>query len=171
MNKIITSIVLVAIMTACAPSIEMGQGDHVQPAPVETIAAEETAADPIIISTSEPEQELQLQPVSVRDDLEMQIDYCLDAMHLTDDDPIEVYRFNELTAEILENRKGKWIVEILHGVVDNEDGDGTCEDGYYISYRDIPGAYPGRHIRTISIYNPENNSIDDILERFDFVLD
>ena len=90
---------------------------------------------------------------------------------------IKVYDASELTAETLESRKGTTIVERCIGIVtDKQSGDGAVlnlpEDcGYYISYR---GIYlpisDGTVILSYMVYNPDNNYIDDIMERYDFIL-
>ena len=79
----------------------------------------------------------------------------------------ELYDSSELTADILESRKGTTIIERCIGFVTNgQTGDGAilnaADKNYnYISYRSIV---------TYLIYNPDNNYIDDITERYDFVI-
>lgn len=89
---------------------------------------------------------------------------------------IEVYDSSELTLEMLQNRDGKIIIEKCIGVVENSDGDGrvlNCADPdyYYISYRSVEDFQEGDTILTYFIYNPDTNYTDDILERFDYVID
>lgn len=90
---------------------------------------------------------------------------------------IKVYDASELTAEELESRKGTTVVERCIGIVtDKQSGDGTIlnlpEDcGYYISYRDIYlPISDGTVMLSYMVYNPDNNYIDDIMERYDFIL-
>ena len=91
---------------------------------------------------------------------------------------VELYDCSELTVDILENRKGTTVVERCIGLVtDKEAGDGMIlnlpEDcGYYIGYRNIylPIA-EGTVMLSYMVYNPKSNYIDDIIERYDFVLD
>ena len=90
---------------------------------------------------------------------------------------IVVYDCSELTAEILESRKGTTIIERCIGLVtDKEAGDGrilnvASEMGDYISYRRV--YYPkteGTVILSYMVYGSDNNHIDDIVERYDFIL-
>ena len=98
-----------------------------------------------------------------------QLEYVLDSMRITDDDIIEVYD-DGLTAGILENRAGKWVIEIIYGTVVSEWGDGETDDGYYITYAGVSGVELGKRYRTFEVFNPLSGYIDDILERFDFEL-
>lgn len=89
----------------------------------------------------------------------------------------ELYDASELDAEILENRNGTVIIERCIGFVTNgQTGDGAilnaADKNYnYISYRSIDQEYcDGTVILTYLIYNPDNNYIDDITERYDFVI-
>lgn len=89
----------------------------------------------------------------------------------------ELYDSSELTADILESRKGTTIIERCIGFVTNgQTGDGAilnaADKNYnYISYRSIGQEYcDGTVILTYLIYNPDNNYIDDITERYDFVI-
>lgn len=88
---------------------------------------------------------------------------------------IVLYDCSELSAEILENRQGTTVVERCVGLVTDADaGDGkilNTTGGYYISYR---GVYhpktEGTLILSYMVYGSDNNYIDDIVERYDFVL-
>lgn len=89
----------------------------------------------------------------------------------------ELYDASELFAEVLENRNGMVIVERCIGFVTNkETGDGrvlnALDENYnYISYRSVTEDYcDGTVFVSYMIYNPENNYVDDIVERYDFVL-
>ena len=89
---------------------------------------------------------------------------------------IQIYETDDLTAEILENRNGNIIIEKTIGQVLNENGDGivlnTDDDYYnYISYRYVEGAQTGDIILTYFIYNPDTSYIDDIMDRFDYIID
>ena len=81
---------------------------------------------------------------------------------------VEVYGFSGLTAEMLENRNGKVIVEVLHGVCLDDEGNGETQEGYYLSYRSVDGFSAGKHYVTYDVYNPGTNAIDDIIARFDY---
>lgn len=91
-------------------------------------------------------------------------------------DNYELYDCSELTAEILESRKGKFIIERCIGIVTDDVGSGRLlnyenPEFYYISYRtSVKDAKKGHIILSYMVYNPENNYIDDIMKRYDFVI-
>lgn len=66
---------------------------------------------------------------------------------------------------IVENRNGKIIIVVEHGIVENPEGDGNGNLGY-IKYHEYE---PGTKINTYLIYNPDTNYWDDIIERFDYM--
>lgn len=89
----------------------------------------------------------------------------------------KLYDASELTAEILENRKGTWVIERCIGLVtDKQTGDGKLlnyadPEYYYISYRGLTEKYcDGTIVLSYMVYSPANNYTDDIIERFDFVI-
>ena len=89
----------------------------------------------------------------------------------------ELYDASKLFAEVLENRNDLVIVERRIGFVTNkETGDGrvlnALDENYnYISYRSVTEDYcDGTVFVSYMIYNPDNNYVDDIIERYDFVL-
>lgn len=91
---------------------------------------------------------------------------------------VKVYDSSEITLDLLENREGKTIVERCYGVVlDMETGDGRIINaadgaGNYISYRSVYQTHDENSIMlTYLVYNPENNYCDDIIIRYDFVLE
>lgn len=91
---------------------------------------------------------------------------------------VKVYDSSEITPDILENRAGKTIVERCYGIVlDMETGDGRIINaadgaGNYISYRSVYQTHDENSIMlTYLVYNPENNYCDDIIIRYDFVLE
>lgn len=89
---------------------------------------------------------------------------------------IEIIDSADLSLEDLENREGKIIIEKCIGVVENSDGDGKVLNCYdpdydYISYRSVEDFQVGDTILTYLIYNPDTTYTDDILERFDYVID
>ena len=96
-------------------------------------------------------------------------------------DSVVIYNSQDLTAEILENRAGtgKTVVERVIGMVTNEDrkGDGvvlntTNTEYNYISYMDVDfETRNGTIILTYLVFNPNSNYIDDVIERYDFLLD
>lgn len=98
----------------------------------------------------------------------------MEAQGLTD---YVLYDASELTAEVLENRMGTVIIERCIGFVTNgQTGDGELlnpanKDFNYISYRSVDQPYcDGTVILSYMVYNPGNNYIDDIMERYDFVV-
>lgn len=89
-------------------------------------------------------------------------------------DLIEIIDSSDLTLEELENRNGKLIIERVIGVVDDAStGKGHVIDNanYYINYSSVKGISNGNVICTYFIYNPDTNYCDDIIMRFDYVID
>lgn len=98
---------------------------------------------------------------------------------------LKIYNASDLTAEILENRNGKIIIEKAYGVVIDDEGNGRelldnndfngdyegIEDNYYISYHRVEGAKKGDIICSYFIYDPNNNGVDTIIERFDYIVE
>lgn len=88
---------------------------------------------------------------------------------------MEIVESKDLTYDMLVNRNGKTIVEKCVGVVLNEDGDGEVTNGIpdynYISYRGIEeDLQPGTVVLTYCVYNPDTTYEDDIILRYDFVI-
>lgn len=89
-------------------------------------------------------------------------------------DYIEIVNSYDLTIEELQSRNGKLIIEVVIGQVDNfVTGAGHQLDNpdYYISYKGVDGISNGNIICTYFIYNPENNYEDDIMYRYDYIID
>ena len=91
-------------------------------------------------------------------------------------DLVEIINANELTSKDLTNRNGKLIIERCVGVVeDAETGAGRVLYGDpeydYISYASVKGIRNGNIICTYFIYNPDTNYEDDIMIRFDYIID
>ena len=91
---------------------------------------------------------------------------------------VKVYDASEITLDLLGNREGKTIVERCYGIVlDMETGDGRIINaadgaGNYINYRSVYQTHDENSIMlTYLVYNPENNYCDDIIIRYDFVLE
>lgn len=85
---------------------------------------------------------------------------------------IDVVNSADLTVNELENRNGNIIIERVLGVVtDAENGDGCEFSGNYISYRSVPEISNGDVICTYLVYNPDTNYIDDIVARYDYVME
>jgi len=89
-------------------------------------------------------------------------------------DLIEIVNSPDLSMEDLAGRNGKLIIEQVVGVVtDAETGDGYIVGytDYYISYASVEGIQNGDVICSYMVYNPDNNYEDDILIRFDYIID
>lgn len=87
---------------------------------------------------------------------------------------IKVINSPDLTSEMLTSRNGKLIIEQAVGIVtDEKTGAGhLLEDpSYYISYRRVNGVQKGDIICTYFVYNPDSDYEDDILLRFDYIID
>lgn len=90
---------------------------------------------------------------------------------------IVVYDSSELSAEILENRLGQTVVERCIGIVKDVDtGEGillNTEDPNFnfISYRGVYRPISnGSVVLSYMVYSSHNNSVDNIVERYDFVI-
>lgn len=86
---------------------------------------------------------------------------------------ITMYDTANLDAETLENRNGTLIIERCIGKCADEYGNGYVLDlpDEYISYRNVENVNPGDVVLTYFIYNPDTNYVDDIMYRYDYVLD
>lgn len=78
----------------------------------------------------------------------------------------------KLTADMLEHRKSKTIIYVERdfGVVLNKSGDGQDRLGYYISYKRVRGIKFGTLVRSYFVYDPNNNYIDGIEGRCDYIV-
>lgn len=96
--------------------------------------------------------------------------HLADSLHL-----IEVVDSPDLTAEMLESRNGKILIERVIGEVLNDKGNGMVygvdPDYNYISYRYVEGANKGDVVCSYFVYNPNNNGVDDIVARYDYIID
>lgn len=87
---------------------------------------------------------------------------------------VREYNTEDLTYDILANRNGDIIIEKMIGTVVDKKGNGKLYGMgkyNYISYKGVKGIRKGDVILTICIYNPKNNYEDDIVERFDYIID
>lgn len=92
-----------------------------------------------------------------------------DKLHL-----IEILDTEEVTCEVVSNRKGSLLIERVIGVVLDDEGNGEVfvKSPYnYISYKKVEGASKGDVICTYLVYDPTTNGEDDIIERFDFIIE
>lgn len=85
----------------------------------------------------------------------------------------EIVDAENLTLEHLESRNGKIIIEKVVGVVYDDNGNGTAlfDESYYIYYGKVNNASKGDKVLSYFIYNPFNNYFDDIMIRFDHVME
>lgn len=102
-------------------------------------------------------------------------DSLLSLLEIAGAENIVLYDCSELSAEILENRQGTTIVERCIGIVTDKQTDRgvilNADDGYYISYSNV--YHPkteGTMILSYMVYGSDNNYVDDVVERYDFVL-
>lgn len=72
--------------------------------------------------------------------------------------------------EILENRKGKIIIEVIEATVLDDEGNGSDQFGFYVKY-DSKRFSKGDKVQSVFVYNPDSNYIDDILYRIDSLLE
>lgn len=88
---------------------------------------------------------------------------------------VREYYTEELSYDLLVNRGDDIIIEKSIGVVINGKKDGRIYGNgnkyNYISYRNVKGCRKGDTILTICIYNPSSKAEDDIIERFDYIID
>ena len=90
---------------------------------------------------------------------------------------IQVYDIDDLNSDILTNRSenGTIIIEKIIGQVVNANGDGvilnTTDNHNYISYKNVHDVKPGDIVLTYCIYNPDTDGEDDIMDRFDYIID
>lgn len=78
----------------------------------------------------------------------------------------------KLTATMLGYRRQKSIiyVEIDNGTVINRKKEGIDEMGYYVSYKKVKGARKGSKVLSYFIYDPNNNFMDAIEGRCDYLV-
>ena len=88
-------------------------------------------------------------------------------------DLAEIISTADLTADELEHRDGKLIIERVIGVVDDDEGNGhVLADGSYIAYKSTKcDVAKGNVVCTYFVYNPDTNAFDDVLMRFDYVIE
>ena len=67
----------------------------------------------------------------------------------------------------LGNRNGEIIVEVVHGTVLDDDGNGQLDSGYYIKYHT---GKKGDRIESIFVYSTDSTALDDIEYRQDTIL-
>lgn len=72
--------------------------------------------------------------------------------------------------EVLENRNGKIIIEVIEATVLDDDGNGSDQFGFYVKY-DLKRFSKGDKVQSVFVYNPDSNYTDDILYRVDSLLE
>lgn len=72
--------------------------------------------------------------------------------------------------EILENRNGKIIIEVIEATVLDDEGNGSDQFGFYVKY-DSKRFSKGDRVQSVFVYNPETNYVDDILYRVDSLIE
>lgn len=91
-------------------------------------------------------------------------------------DLIEIIDSNKLSLEELNSRNGKLIIERTVGTVtEAKNGDGRLLYGdpryAYINYSKVDNINNGDVICSYFIYNPDTNYEDDVLMRFDYIIE
>lgn len=76
----------------------------------------------------------------------------------------------DMVTEVLENRNGKIIIEVIEGTVLDDCGNGSDECGFYVKY-DETRFLKGDKVQSVFVYNPDTNYADDILYRVDTLID
>ena len=78
----------------------------------------------------------------------------------------------DLTPDMIEHRKGKAIIYVESdlGVVLNKNGDGQDRSGFYVCYKRVRGIRFGTMIKSYFVYDPNNNYIDGIEGRCDYII-
>lgn len=71
-----------------------------------------------------------------------------------------------LTGANTPNTYEKPIIEVIDASITDHNGNAVDQNGYYIKY-DSRKFKKGDDIRTILIYNPSTNYVDDIIYRLD----
>lgn len=76
--------------------------------------------------------------------------------------------YNKMT-DILENRNGKIIIEVIEATVLDNDGNASDAFGFYVKYEN--GKYrKGDKVQSVFVYNPDSNYSDDILYMIDSLI-
>lgn len=119
-------------------------------------------------------------PINSYDSLELNVELLLAHEEVSIDEDYAIYDTDELTADILEHRTESDVLiieRVIGQVTDGKTLDGkvlNTEDDYYnyISYRYtyLP-ITEGTVLISYFIYNPMTDYVDDIVNRYDFILD
>ena len=77
--------------------------------------------------------------------------------------------FDRLTS-VIENRNGRIIIEMVDATVLDDDGNGSDLFGFYVKY-DSGQFSKGDKVRSVFVYNPNTNYLDDIVCRIDQLIE
>lgn len=80
------------------------------------------------------------------------------------EDDVKIFDNEQIDNDVICNRIGTVIVEIVDGTVVDNNGNGLLDNGGTVSYGGIDGMEIGDRMRTIIVYNPETNYCDDVIE-------
>lgn len=162
--------VLMFVMTACGNSPTEDASSKPQDATGEPIGETAFIGNTFIINGAECE---------VADYYGIEDAFVLE-LYENGYDNMLIYDVDDLTTDILENRtqSDNIIIERCIGIVTNKEqaGDGiilnTAAEYNYISYRSVDfEIHNGTIVLTYFIYNPGTDYADDIMCRYDFLLD
>ena len=162
---------IIALITAITSMIAISACKGNAPTEMDTTTTTE------IITTTVPSTQMyringRLKPVNSYANLEREFISTLPAKGYIS---TAIFDASELTTEMLESRTPEVaIIERCISIVTNanEEGDGKMlnyDGGYYIKHD--KGIEDGTIMLSYFIYNPNTQYYDDIIERYDFVLD
>jgi len=77
--------------------------------------------------------------------------------------------FDRLTS-VIENRNGRIIIELIDATVLDDDRNGSDSFGFYVKY-DSGQFSKGDKVRSVFVYNPDTNYLDDIVCRVDQLIE
>ncbi len=77
--------------------------------------------------------------------------------------------FDRLTP-VIENRNGRIIIEMIDATVLDDNGNGSDSFGFYVKY-DSEQFSKGDKVRSVFVYNPDTNYLDDIVCRVDQLIE
>ena len=77
--------------------------------------------------------------------------------------------FDRLTP-VIENRNGRIIIEMIDATVLDDNGNGSDSFGFYVKY-DSGQFSKGDKVRSVFVYNPDTNYLDDIVCRVDQLIE
>lgn len=119
--------------------------------------------------TNRPEINIEPKTVTVEKTVEVPVEVPIQ------DEFLKIMEPDEITGDFLRNRNGLIVVEKTVGKCLDENWNGkilNTESEYnYISYSGVSGILPGDTVVTYEVYNPSNNYEDDIVARWDFVVE